>query len=49
VACAVFFERDRVTVEKAPDRARGELGAVLALEQFSELDKGNVHLRLNRA
>ncbi|MER8849959.1 hypothetical protein NKH87_34780, partial [Mesorhizobium australicum] len=44
LACAVFFEGHRVTVEKAPDRARREHDRMLRPEKFSQLDQCDVVL-----
>ena len=48
LACAVFFDRDAVAVEEAPDRAGRETGAMLAPEQVRHLDQRDVHLRIDR-
>ena len=46
-ACAVFFERHRVTVEKPPDRAGREGGTVPGAQQLRKFDKADVLLGLN--
>ncbi|MFC0385856.1 hypothetical protein [Muricoccus vinaceus] len=37
-----------MAVEKAPDRARGEVGTVLAPQHLRQLDEREVDLGLNR-
>ena len=48
LACAVFFQGHRVTVEKTPDRARCELRSMFRPQHLGQLDKGDVDLALDR-
>jgi hypothetical protein len=45
---ARFFEGEVPSIEEAPDRARCEPLAVLALQQFGEFDQRDVHLPIKR-
>ncbi len=48
LARAVFFEGEIMAIEKTPDRAGRERGAVLAMEQRGDLDQRDVHLGFDR-
>ncbi len=48
LACAVFFDGHRVTVEKTPDRAGRKQRSVICTQQPCQFDKGDIHLLLDR-
>jgi hypothetical protein len=48
-ACAVFFEGDGVAVQETPNRTRRKRRSQLGFEHVSNLDKGHIRLRFDRA
>ena len=47
-ACAVFFERHGVTVEKAPDRARSKACTMLTQQHLGNLHQRHINFRIDR-